>query len=106
MADSKATRVGFIGLGQMGKPIASNIQRAGFDLMVYDLRPEPLKVLEGLGARVAKSSREIGEHAEIVALAVPDDASVVAAIAGENGVLEGARPGTVIAVHSTVRPDR
>jgi 3-hydroxyisobutyrate dehydrogenase-like beta-hydroxyacid dehydrogenase len=105
MTEFKATRVGFIGLGQMGKPIASNIQRAGFDLMVYDLRPEPLKVLEGLGAKVATSSREIGEHAEIVALAVPDDASVVVAIASENGVLAGAKPGTVIAVHSTVRPD-
>ncbi len=99
-----ATKVGFIGLGAMGKPIASNIQAAGFDLMVYDLRAEPLRELERLGAKVARSNRELGEHAEIVALAVPDDAAVEAAIAGEDGVLEGARPGTVIAVHSTVRP--
>jgi len=99
-----AARVGFIGLGAMGRPIASNIQAAGFDLMVYDLRQEPLDDLAKLGAKVARSNRELGEHAEIVALAVPDDAAVEAAIAGENGVLEGAQPGTVIAVHSTVRP--
>ena len=99
-----ATRVGFIGLGAMGKPIATNILQAGFDLMVYDLRPEPLQELERLGAKTARSSRDVGEHAEVVALAVPDDAAVEAAVAGPEGVLDGAAPGTVVAVHSTVRP--
>jgi 3-hydroxyisobutyrate dehydrogenase-like beta-hydroxyacid dehydrogenase len=88
----------------MGKPIATNIQQAGFDLMVYDLRSERVRDLEQLGAKGARSSREVGAHAEIVALAVPDDASVEAAVAGPDGVLDGARAGTVIAVHSTVRP--
>jgi 3-hydroxyisobutyrate dehydrogenase-like beta-hydroxyacid dehydrogenase len=99
-----ATKVGFIGLGQMGKPIATNIQQAGFDLMVYDLRPERVRDLQQLGAKAARASREIGAHAEIVALAVPDDAAVEAAVAGPEGVLDGAGEGTVIAVHSTVRP--
>jgi len=100
-----STRVGFIGLGAMGKNIATNIQVAGFDLMVYDLRQGPLDDLAKLGAKVARSNREIGEHSEIVALAVPDDRAVDAAIAGEDGVLEGAKPGTLIAIHSTIHPN-
>lgn len=99
-----AMRVGFIGLGQMGKPIATNIQAAGFDLMVFDLRSEPLRELERLGAKVARSPREVGAHAEIIGLAVPDDDAVRAVVAGPEGVLELAGPGTVVAVHSTVRP--
>ena len=100
-----ATRVGFVGLGTMGRAIAENTLRAGFDLMVYDLRDEPMRELEALGARRASSCHEIGEHGEIVQLAVPDDRAVEAAVLGENGVLAGARPGSVIAIHSTIHPD-
>src|SRR2546427_172195 len=57
---SMATRVGFIGLGNIGKPMAMNVARAGFDLMVYDLREEPLKELAGLGASVARAARDGG----------------------------------------------
>ena len=53
-----ATRVGFIGLGNMGKPIAVNLAKAGFDLMVYDLRPEPMRELAALGAKCARSAAE------------------------------------------------
>src|SRR5215471_18513652 len=73
-----ATRVGFIGLGNMGKPIAINLAKAGFDLMVYDLRREPMQELAALGAKCASSAHEIGKHAEIVELVVVDDAQVEA----------------------------
>jgi 3-hydroxyisobutyrate dehydrogenase-like beta-hydroxyacid dehydrogenase len=99
-----ATKVGFIGLGNIGKPMAINVAKAGFDLMVYDLREEPLGELAGLGAKVARSAREVGEHGEIVELVVVDDAQVEAVTLGEGGVLSGAKPGTVIAIHSTVHP--
>jgi 3-hydroxyisobutyrate dehydrogenase-like beta-hydroxyacid dehydrogenase len=99
-----STRVGFVGLGTMGRAIAENTLRAGFDLMVYDLRDEPMREMEALGAKRAASSREIGEHAEIVQLAVPDDAALKAAILGDQGVLAGAKPGSVIAIHSTIHP--
>src|SRR5438445_12076147 len=99
-----ATRVGFIGLGNMGKPMAINVARAGFDLMVYDLRAEPMPELTALGAKAARSADEIGAHGEIIELVVVDDAQVEAALLGEGGALSGARPGTIIAIHSTVHP--
>lgn len=99
-----ATRVGFIGLGNIGKPMAVNVATAGFDLMVYDVREEPLKELAALGAAVAHSPREIGAHGEIIELVVVDDAQVEAVTLGEGGVLSGAKPGSIIAIHSTVHP--
>ncbi len=99
-----ATRVGFIGLGNIGKPMAVNVATAGFDLMVYDVREEPLTELAALGATVAHSPREIGAHGEIIELVVVDDAQVEAVTLGEGGVLSGAKPGSIIAIHSTVHP--
>jgi 3-hydroxyisobutyrate dehydrogenase-like beta-hydroxyacid dehydrogenase len=99
-----ATRVGFIGLGNMGKPMAINLAKGGFDLMVYDLRPEPMQELAALGAKTARSAQEIGAHGEIIELVVVDDAQVEAVTFEEGGVLSSARPGSIIAVHSTVHP--
>jgi len=99
-----ATRVGFIGLGNIGTPMAMNVARAGFDLMVYDLREEPLKELAALGATIARSAREVGAHGEIIELVVVDDAQVEAVTLGEGGILNGAKPGAIIAIHSTVHP--
>ncbi len=99
-----ATRVGFIGLGNIGKPMAVNVATAGFDLMVYDVRGEPLTELAALGATIAHSPREIGAHGEIIELVVVDDAQVEAVTLGEGGVLSGAKPGSIIAIHSTVHP--
>src|SRR5215831_11547885 len=98
-----ATRVGFIGLGNMGKPMAINLAKAGFDLMVYDLRPEPMQELAALGAKCAHSAHDISKHAEIIELVVDDD-QVEAVTIEEGGVLGAARAGTVIAIHSTVHP--
>jgi len=99
-----AMRVGFIGLGNIGKPMAINVARAGFDLMVYDLRPEPMRELTALGAKAARSAQAIGAHGEVIELVVVDDAQVEAVVLGEGGVLNGAKPGSVIAIHSTVHP--
>jgi 3-hydroxyisobutyrate dehydrogenase-like beta-hydroxyacid dehydrogenase len=79
--------VGFIGLGNIGKPMAINIAKAGFDLMVYDLREEPCQELAALGAKVARSAHEVGAHGEIIELVVVDDAQVEAATLAEGGVL-------------------
>src|SRR5229473_510043 len=81
------TRVGFIGLGNMGKQMAINIAKAGFDLMVYDLRAEPMRELTALGAKAARSADEIGAHGEIVEVVVVDDRQVEAALLGEGGAL-------------------
>jgi 3-hydroxyisobutyrate dehydrogenase-like beta-hydroxyacid dehydrogenase len=97
-------KVSFIGLGTMGKPMAANIVRGGFDLTVYDLRPEPCNELAEPGAKVAPSLRAAAEHVDLIAIAVLDDAQVEAVLFGENGAFAGARPQTILAVHSTVLP--
>jgi 3-hydroxyisobutyrate dehydrogenase-like beta-hydroxyacid dehydrogenase len=102
--NQKITQVGFIGLGRMGKPMAINILRTGFDLAVYDARAEPVKVLADLGARAASSAKEVAETSELVATAVVDDAQVEEVMSGPRGILEGARPGTIIVIHSTILP--
>ena len=99
-----STRVGFIGLGNIGKPMAINIAGAGFDLMVYDTREESLAELSRLGAKIARSAKEIGAHAEIIEIVVVNDAQVKTLTFGKAGLLEGAKSGSIIAIHSTVHP--
>lgn len=98
------SRVGYIGVGGIGGPIAENVVKAGFELMVYDLRPEAMEALAAHGAKMARSSSEVAEWAELVELSVDGDEAVLSAVLGENGAMEGATPGTIIAVHSTIHP--
>jgi len=99
-----ATRVGFIGLGRMGKAMAANVLAAGFDIVVLDLREEPMRELAQMGAKRARRLKEVADHAEIIALAVVDDAQVEEVVVGTGGLLDCARPGTIIMIHSTVLP--
>jgi 3-hydroxyisobutyrate dehydrogenase-like beta-hydroxyacid dehydrogenase len=85
--------------------MAINILHAGFPLTVYDSREEAITELASLGAQAARSPKEAAEAAGIVAIAVVDDAQVEDVMTGQRGVLEGARPETVIAIHSTVFPE-
>jgi 3-hydroxyisobutyrate dehydrogenase-like beta-hydroxyacid dehydrogenase len=99
------TKVGFIGLGEQGKPMAINLARAdGFDLMVHDLRKEPVEELLTLGARRASSPREVGSRSDVIEVIVVDDAQVEAVVLGSDGILSGARPSSIVAIHSTIRP--
>jgi len=97
-------KVGFIGLGELGKPMAVNLAKNGFDLIVYDLRREPVEELIAIGAKAANSPREVAASSEIIEVAVVDDAQVEAVALGDDGIVAGARPGSVIAIHSTIRP--
>jgi len=98
------SKIGFIGLGAMGKPMAANIAKAGFELTVCDLRKEPCKELAALGARVAASPREVAEKSDIIEIAVVDDAQAERVVTGEDGVIHGARTGSIVAIHSTILP--
>ena len=98
-------RIGFVGLGNIGKPMAMNLVTAGYDLMVHDVRPEPLAELAAAGARTAGSLRDLGAHAEIIEIVVMDDAQVEAVTTGPGGVLETMQPQSIIAIHSTVLPE-
>ena len=97
-------KIGFIGLGAMGKPMASNIAKAGFELTVYDLREERCKELAALGARVVASAREVAEKSDIVEIAVVDDDQAERVVLGDQGVIHGARTGSIVAIHSTILP--
>lgn len=97
-------KVGFIGVGEMGKPMARGLIEKGIDTVVYDIREEPVKELERLGARIARSPREIGALCDIVIIMVVDAAQAELVILGEEGVLTSAKKGSVIAVMSTVDP--
>lgn len=102
-------KVGFIGLGNMGKGMAVNLARAGVDLTVFDLSAEPLRELAALGAKVAGSCGELGERCDIVEIVVVNDRQVEQVVygdgRGDRGVLATARPGTIIVIHSTVHPE-
>lgn len=98
-------KIGFIGLGVMGKPMAKNILKAGYSLTVYDLCPEPCRELEELGAKIAKTPRQLAEEVDVVITMLPNAPNVMAALCGENGLLEGMRRGTVLIDMSSVSPD-
>ena len=97
-------KVGFIGLGRIGKPMAVNILKAGFDLTVYDLRAEPMRELVQHGAKAAYSPKALAEGADLVEIVVVDDTQVEEVSLGERGLVAGARADSIIAIHSTVTP--
>ena len=97
-------KVGFVGLGMQGKYMAINLAQAGYDLMVFDTRREPLDELAAAGAKIARSNAEVARHAEIVQVCVLNDAQVEAVVAGPGGLLDTAAPGTIVVIHSTIEP--
>lgn len=99
-----ATIAGFVGLGRMGKAMARNALEGGFATIVFDLRSEPMDELSALGATAAGSPRNVAAAADVIGIVVKGDEAVVEVITGSDGVLQAARPGSVIAVHTTVQP--
>ena len=96
--------VGFIGLGNMGRPMARNLIKAGYSLTVYDVVGTAVEELVTDGARAAGSSRDVAEGNTVVITMVPDSADSEAAILGENGVLEGASAGHTVIDMSSIAP--
>jgi 4-hydroxybutyrate dehydrogenase/sulfolactaldehyde 3-reductase len=97
-------RIGFIGLGAMGRPMARNVLKGGFTLAVHDVAPEPVRDLAALGAEARASPRETARDADAVITMLPDSPDVEAVLLGPDGVVEGARPGTVVIDMSTIDP--
>lgn len=94
--------VGFIGLGDIGKPMARNLIADGLEAWVYDLRAAPVEELVALGAHSASSPAAMASRCRIVGLCVRDDKDVEDLLYGAGDMLTHAKPGTVIAIHSTV----
>ncbi len=96
--------VGFIGLGIMGKPMAINLIKAGYDLTFYARRAEIIAEMEGQGARSVGSPAAVAEETDIVITIVTADPEVREVIIGDNGVLKGASEGSLIVDMSTISP--
>ena len=97
-------RIGFIGVGTMGKPMASNLIRAGHQLTVYDLNPRPVEELAGLGAEPAGSAAAAVGGSELAIAMLPSSPNVEAAVLGPGGVLEGLKAGRTLIDMSTIDP--
>ncbi len=99
-----AGKVGFIGLGIMGKPMARNLMQAGFELVVYNRSREKADELAEEGASAPASSREVAEQSDVVVTMLPDSPEVREVVAGEDGVLEGIEEGSLLVDMSTISP--
>ncbi|MBC2715565.1 MAG: NAD(P)-dependent oxidoreductase [Desulfobacteraceae bacterium] len=98
-------KVGFVGLGAMGKGMAFNLLNAGFEMSVYDLNPEILKTFEQAGAKIANSPKEVAQVSDVVMTMLPEPQHVESVYLGENGLLEGAHEGLYLIDSSTVDPE-
>src|SRR3954470_24925263 len=96
-------KVGFIGLGIMGRPMAGHLVKAGHELYVHDLNPAPQDLLDQ-GARQCGSGREVAEQDEVIITMVPDTPHVEAALFGPAGVAEGLKPGRIVVDMSSIAP--
>ncbi|MDA0233080.1 MAG: 2-hydroxy-3-oxopropionate reductase [Chloroflexi bacterium] len=99
-----AEKIGFVGLGIMGKPMARNLMKAGYEVTVYDLFPAPVDELVSGGATRAESAAEVARNSSTVVVMVQNSPQSEAAILGENGVLSGASKGNLIIDMSSIEP--
>lgn len=97
-------KIGFIGLGTMGKPMAANIAKANFPLTVYDVRKEPVAEMEKLGAKVAKSARQVGKECDTVVVMVINYPQVKEVVFPPEGVLSELSSGSTLIIASTLSP--
>lgn len=98
-------KIGFIGLGIMGKPMALNLLKAGHELVVYDINKTPVMELKKTGATDAKNAAAVAKQCRVIITMLPNSPHVKAAVCGENGVLESAERGTVLIDMSSIAPD-
>ena len=97
-------KIGFIGLGIMGKPMAKNLIRSGHELLVFDIVKEAMDELVSAGAAAAASSKEVATSCECIITMLPNSPHVKDVVLGKNGVLEGAKKGSVLIDMSSIAP--
>jgi 3-hydroxyisobutyrate dehydrogenase len=99
-----AEAVGFVGLGDMGGAMAARLIDEGFDLTVHDIDADAVAPVAAAGGTACGTAAAVAAAVTHVGVCVPADEHVVAVVSGSGGLLDGARPGLTIAIHSTVRP--
>lgn len=97
-------KIGFIGLGIMGKPMSKNLMKAGHELVVFDLNQDAVAEVAAAGATAAESSKAVAEQCSLIITMLPNSPHVEAVVCGKDGVLEGAKPGTDIIDMSSIAP--
>ena len=97
-------KIGLVGLGIMGKPMAKNLLKAGHELVVYDVVEAPLREVEKLGAKIGRSSKAVAEQSDLVITMLPDSPDVEKAALGSQGVFEGIKSGSTYIDMSTISP--
>jgi 2-hydroxy-3-oxopropionate reductase len=97
-------RIGFIGLGIMGSPMARNLIKAGRELVVYDVVAERVTDVVRAGARAGTSSKDVASQVDVVITMLPNSPHVKDVVLGQDGVREGAKPGTIVVDMSSIAP--
>jgi 2-hydroxy-3-oxopropionate reductase len=97
-------KIGFIGTGIMGKPMAKNLIDAGYNLIVYDLNEEALNEVVGYGATKGNSPEDVTEKSEVIITMLPNSPHVKEVILGKNGVIEAAKEGQILIDMSSIAP--
>ena len=97
-------RIGFIGLGRMGRPMAANLCRKGFALLVHDVNPEPVKLLVAEGAQAGNGAAAIARGSDVIVTMLPSSVEVEDTVLGPDGILANSRPGQLLMDMSTVDP--
>ena len=97
-------KIGFIGLGIMGKPMAKNLMKAGHELVVYDVIAANVDNVVAAGAQAGASSKDVAEQCSFIITMLPNSPHVKTVVMGEYGVLEGAQAGTVLVDMSSIAP--
>ena len=97
-------KVGFIGLGIMGRPMAKNLVKAGHEVVVFDFNKDAVEDLVSCGAVSAVNGKEVASQVEVVITMVPNSPHVRSAVLGKDGVAEGAKPGLVLIDMSSIDP--
>lgn len=97
-------KIGFIGLGIMGKPMSKNLIKAGYDLVVCDLNSATVAELKALGATSAANAKAVAQACDVIITMLPNSPQVKAVVLGEGGVLEGIKPGSVVIDMSSIAP--
>ena len=97
-------RLGFIGLGNIGAPMARRYLRPEFELTVHDNHAEALRPFEDTGARLTTSCADLVQSSQVIAVCVRDDVELLAVAYGDGSLSDSIEPGTTVIVHSTVRP--
>ena len=97
-------KIGFIGLGIMGRPMAKNLLKAGFSLIVFDINPATVEDLSKAGAQTANSSKEVAERTKIIITMLPDSPEVKEVLLAKGGVIEGIKSGSLVIDMSSINP--